>query len=86
MKKMKPTSWTALLLITLVFSLSAQPEQGFFGSNSRPELCWTIYQKSEGPSLETLRFYSLPLAWGEEQQTPESPKMVNVIALNERSE
>ncbi len=86
MKKMKFTFLAALLLMTLSFSLSAQLEQGVLGNNSRPELCWAIYQKSEGSSLETLRFYSFPLAWGEEQQRPERSKMVNIIAFNEGSE
>ncbi len=83
MKKLRTSVLTALLLIALTFSLAVQLEQEALGNNSRPELCWTIYQKGGGPSLETLRFYSLPPAWGDEQQGPKRPKMVNVIALNE---
>ncbi len=81
--KMRRTFLTALLLMALVFSLSAQLERDVLGNNSRTELSWAVYQKDEGPSLETLRFYSFPPAWRDEQQTPERPRMVNIIAFNE---
>ncbi len=81
--KTRTTFLSGLLLMALVFSLSAQLERDVFGSDSSPELCWALYQKGEGPSLETLRFYSFPPAWKDEQQTPERSRMVNIIAFNE---
>lgn len=84
MNKMRTKFLTAMLATALIFSLMPLSQEAF-GKDSKPELCWTMDQRG-ADSSEVLRTYSLPPAWdnpGDEQEPPQRPKIIKLIAFNE---